>query len=158
MAVVTNYGTLYVDDATGQNAGKQADSRYMEGRLKLSLENFSVANGDTAASTYSLGYISKDAILAPNGCNLVHGAALPADVDLGDSNDPDGLLDGYDGSSGAATKAVIPTVGDEGKPLWERLGYATAEAAPNLIEIIMTIKANSTVAATGYLELNFSTY
>lgn len=63
-------------------------------------------------------------------------------LDLGDSNGTDGLIDGADVNAttektmraDGGTNGFTP-VDDDGKELWELLGYSTLEDAPALIQV-----------------------
>lgn len=159
MAVVDQYGTIYVDDATGQNPGTPADSRFAQGKVCYSVEKFNMAGTDSSTSKYHVASIPREAVLLPGGaCNLVHSTNMPTDIDFGDASFTTGLLNAYNGSAGAATKTFGPATADVGKPLWELLGHSAAEDADPLIDLFITINASPGGAVTGHVEILYSTY
>lgn len=156
--MATRYGTLYMDDVTGQNPGALAAAKFANAKVVHSLENFAITAGDAQDSTYYVARVPRDAVPLPGNFSIVHGANMPADLDFGDSFNPDGLVDGYNGSSGAGSKDCSPAIADVGKPFWELLGYAAEKDAPVLIDLFLTRKSASThsTTATGYVRIAYT--
>lgn len=143
MAVVTENGPLYME-ATIENApvsDGRADVRYAGGRIHSSLEVVTITVTDEATSTYACARLPREAVILPT--SLLHvGDAVTGTIDIGDEENPDGLLDGYAGT--ADTTLTWPewdagAVANTGQPLWELLGYASREAAPAQVDIYVTL-------------------
>lgn len=161
MAVVNRNGALYMGKVLGGLPQDLASNAYSGGRIQSSLERVTIVVTDEATSTYSVGRLPKDAVLLPTTAIRV-AAAVTGTIDMGDANDPDGLIDGYAGTANTtvplgtpAATSWVPTVADIGKPLWELLGYATRDAAPADIDIYITLVGSTQASADAVIWVNF---
>lgn len=138
------YSTDYNSDIYDQS--DPVDVTAHGGRLRNSVAKISVVAAWDA--TTEVGIVS-----LPRACRLVrlgvyHGAiSTGTDFDVGDSNDPDGIIDGYDASSAGQVENLLLANGgsngysgiaDAEKPLWEVLGYSTEEDAPGMIDLVLS--------------------
>lgn len=159
MAVVTLNGPLYME-ATIENApvsDGRADVRYAGGRIHSSLEVVTITIEDEATSTYACARLPREAVILPT--SLLHvGAAVTGTIDIGDSGNPDSLLDGYAGT--ADTTLTWPewdagAVANTGQPLWQLLGYASREAAPAQVDLFVTLVGATQATADAVIAINF---
>lgn len=100
-----------------------------------------------ANDTIFLGKYPSNTILDPDGCVCWHDdLGTGVTMDVGDSSNADGLVDGQDVATAAGSFSLLKTVGIESyfKPLWAQLGYASDPGG--LIELYGTILG---AAATG---------
>lgn len=165
MAVVTVNGPLYMAAAksTDPVADGRADIRFAGGRVHASVETFTVAVGDSATSKYFVARLPKEAVLLPSSILDMDGGltGASATMHLGDANDVDNLITSYAGTANTALDFrgwTTGTVANAGKKLWERLGYATAAAAPVLIDLFVTLNVADqvTTAAVGLVQIDYT--
>lgn len=156
MAVVTKYLDYVPDGTLPQNP---IDGHMAGGRVRVVGGTVEIANGDSIASTIALGAVPSHWRPLKSYATLHHDAITGVtDFDVGDSNDPDGLADGLDlSSAGTKNPFAAMDASEVGAPLWEILGYASAEAAPATIDLIGTLKAATTAAGTISFEMMFAT-
>lgn len=165
MAVVNRNGPLYMKAILEDYPQTLADHRVAQARVYSSVERFTIAVGDEATSTYTVGRLPREAVLT-HGCRVRIGAvAVTGTFDLGDAEEDDALLDGVAGAANT-TYAFSPglggeaTVADAGKPIWQLLGYSTVADAPREIDLIVTLRGSTqaTNPAEGvvYLEYTFT--
>lgn len=97
--------------------------------------------------TIWLGKFPSNTILDPDGCKVwFDDLGTSVTLDIGDVNDPNGLLAAQDVATAAGSASVMKSVdiANYFKPLWAQLGYTKDPGG--LIELYGTIKG---AAATG---------
>lgn len=153
MAVVTRY-TNNLPDGTLPQSPIVAPARTMT--VQGTLETVS---GDSIASIYHVASVPSHYVPIRGGASLIRHDSITSctDVDFGDVNDPDGLADGLDISS-AGTKDPFAALdaAEVGQPLWQVLGYASANDAPAYVDLYLTLKAATAAAATISFTLQFA--
>ena len=166
MAVVNVDGPLYMTAVKGDpvNDGR-ADFRVAGARIMASTERFTVTVGDEVTSTYSVGRVPRDAVLV-EGCTVrIDGAAVTGTFDLGAAGAAhvDKLLDGVAGAVNTTYPFApgfggVPTTADAGKPLWELLGFASRSAAPQMIDLLVTLvgSTQATANARGLVTIKYT--
>lgn len=137
MAVVNKFSGAASD--TTATIPALVPGRLARAPLNQSQGIVAVANGDSIASTLHFFDLPSQAVIS-SASVLKHSALTSlTDFDLGDVNDPDGLIDGANLTS-AGSKDVID-IADGEKELWEQLGY-TADPG-GMLSIYGTLKAAS---------------
>lgn len=99
--------------------------------------------------TIFMGKYPSNTILDPDACKVwFDDLGTSVTLDIGDVNDPDGLVAAQDVATAAGSASAMKTVdiANYFKPLWAQLGYAKDPGG--LIELYATIKG---AAATGTL-------
>lgn len=100
-----------------------------------------------ANDTIFLGKFPSNTVLDPDGCICwFDDLGTGVTVDVGDSSNADGLVDGQDVASAAGSFSLLKTVdvANYFKPLWAQLGYTSDPGG--LLELYATILG---AAATG---------
>ena len=127
---------------------KKGRVRTFSGKLTLPA---TVAAGDKGF----LGELPSTARILPES-TIYYSTGLTGldDVDLGDANDPDGLVDGEDMSSAGSCAAIKKlAIGDYGKQLWEMLGY-TSDPGSELL-LYLTFVAELTGSGTIFFDIRY---
>lgn len=139
MAVVTNYSSAFQrsDEArrTLKNAGQIGGQP-----VHRATGTVAIANGDSIGSKLYLANVPSNAILSP--LSAIYNAAITSlnDVDLGDAETADALVNGADFTSAGSVSAMdAVALADYGKPLWELLGHT--EDPGGMIDLFLTLKA-----------------
>lgn len=130
------------------------------GRLRHAVANITVDTTYGAGDIAQMMKIPRNAILSRMTIYPLAALTGGTDVNVGDPNDRDGLMDGID-----LTEAGIKHIGngdggdggaggwngaaDSYRQLWEVLGYTTERDAPSLITIEMEFVTDVTLAAPG---------
>lgn len=158
MAVVTKNGSLVMGKVLGDPVTDgRADHRFAGGRVHSWTEKFTIAIGDEATSTYTIARLPREAVILPT-TSFEPDAAITGDIDMGDSGNPDGLMDGMDPSADTQLFFNDWTAGlnsNGGKALWDLLGYASREAAPAQIDIYVTLNTSTQATAAAVCLVNF---
>lgn len=161
MAVVTEYGSLYMGKVLDTDPQELAGNEYAGGRIYSSLDRINIAVGDEANSKYFIARIPKLAILLPTTSYRVT-AAVTGTFDMGDVSNIDALIDGSAGAANTTSflgdpvaTTWVPGVTDIGKPLWQLIGYASSGAAPNQIDLYVTLLGSTQATAAADIFFNF---
>lgn len=123
MALETLYGSGYPDPAN--TPVTVLDARVAEGNNKSNVSRVEVSAAADIGSIYYLAKLPSNCILLPDS-TLYHDAlGTSVTLDIGDSNDPNGLASALDVAA-AGNKAVMAAqnIDSYGKELWELLGYS----------------------------------
>jgi hypothetical protein len=164
MAVVNEHGPLYMTAVHGDPVSDgRADFRVAGARIFSSIETFTVGVGDEATSTYTVGRLPREAVLTSGPLVRMGAVAVTGTFDLGDAEEDDALLDGVAGAANTSYPfgpgmGGVAGVADAGKPLWELLGYTTAQDAPPQIDLIVTLRgtAQATNPAVGVVYIEYT--
>jgi len=129
----------------------QLDASRHNGRLRISADNFTIANGVTTGSTYTCHRLPRDAVIWDLQLFIETAAVDIADLDFGCSNDDDALVDGYDTNATGGWHDLwghgTVTAAEMGKPLWELCGYSNREDAPAMIDLLYTTRDTADAAS-----------
>ena len=161
MAVVTEYGSLYMGKVLNTDPQELAGNEYAGGRVYSSLERINIGVGDEANSRYFIARLPKAAVLLPTTMYRVT-AAVTGTFDVGDVSNVDALIDGSAGAANTTSMlgnpvatTWVPGVVDIGKPLWQLIGYASSGVAPSQIDLYVTLLGSTQATAAADIFFNF---
>lgn len=143
-------------EQTAKDGTAGLEVQKLGGRVRFGVAKVATTVAMTTGDTIEMMEIPRNAIL--KSLNLYHAAVTGAtDVNVGDTNDVDGLIDGANISSAGLKHIGNGDGGDGGtngwsgvldaeKQLWEVLGYASESAAPAAITIQLDFDSDPSVA------------
>lgn len=136
------------------NAAKpgRADVRQKHGVLRTSTFVASIANGDSATSTYEVARLPSHARISRLSQLHSSGVAGATDVDLGVAGAATCLVNGASLVAAASVNAATGiTAGEDAKALWELAGLAKDPKSE--LSVYLTLNTNATGAGTVAAEL-----
>lgn len=123
----TLYGSLNMTNILNSTPKVAADLHTFGGTVRTQVETVEITAAACVTSTYYLGRFLSHAVILPQSTIYWDDVGTGgATLDIGDSNDPDGLATDIAIDGSASNTGILEAIGIEeyGKPLWELLGYS----------------------------------